>query len=110
MVFRGEPVPRGDGSGATEGVKQYVAYLGQYEIDIERIHRSSKMLDWIFQVNGKTWATARVMKDLLNAFDSIFHPQRNLCSGGGDKIISNANAFIRRRIATVGNGPLRDAA
>jgi hypothetical protein len=111
LAFRGKPVSRGDGSNVTEGVERYVAYLGHYEIDIEAIRRSSQLLDWVFQVGGKTWATARVTKDLINAFDSIFHPQQNLCSGGGDKIIQNPKAFLKRRIATMGkDGPLRDAA
>jgi hypothetical protein len=112
LVFRGKPVARGDGSNVTEGVERYVAYLGHYEIDIEAIRRSSQLLDWIYQVGGKTWATARVTKDLINAFDSIFHPQQNLCSGGGDKVIQNPKAFLKHRIATVGSpdGPQQAAA
>jgi hypothetical protein len=112
LVFRGKPVARGDGSNVTEGVEEYVAYIGRYEIDIEEIRQSSGMLDWIFQVGGKTWATARVTKDLINAFDSIFHPQQNLCSGGGDKVIQNPKAFLKHRIATVGSpdGPQQAAA
>jgi hypothetical protein len=111
LVFRGGPVTRGEGSGVTEGVERYVAYLGRYEIDLEQIRQSSRVLDWIFQVAGKTWATARVTRDLLNAFDSIFHPQRNLCSGGANKVIANPSAFLKQRIATAGKtGPLRDAA
>jgi hypothetical protein len=112
LVFRGKPVARGDGSNVTEGVEEYVAYIGRYEIDIEEIRQSSGMLDWIFQVGGKTWATARVTKDLINAFDSIFHPQQNLCSGGDDKVIQNPKAFLKRRIATVGrpDGPQQAAA
>lgn len=93
------------------GVEQYTAFIGCYEIDVEAIRQSSGMLDWIFQIGGKTWATARVTKDLINAFDSVFHPQHNLCSGGSNKIIQNPRAFLRHRIETVGkDGPLKDAA
>jgi hypothetical protein len=38
------------------------------------------MLDWIFQISNKTWATPDVAKDMLTAFEHIFRPQRNLCS------------------------------
>jgi hypothetical protein len=111
------PVRRGDGSGVTEGVPQYTAFLGPYELDLERVADSAGLLDWIFQIHGKSWATARVTKDLLNALDSILHPQASLCSGAcgsgrGGKTIPNPGEFLRKRIATVGvnKRPLKDAA
>jgi hypothetical protein len=109
LVYKAQPVLRGEGS------RQYTGFFGHYEIDIERIRRSSGMLDWIFQINGKSWANARVTKDLVNAFDDVFHPQANLCSGacgGGtsNKIIENPTAFLKHRIATVGNNPVGEAA
>jgi hypothetical protein len=109
LVFRGEPVMRGGNEG---GCPEYVAYLGHYELDLERFNRSSQVLDMVCQVNGKSWATARVVKDMMNALDDILHPQRFLCSGGGDKVIKKDNgAFLRDRIATVGNQkPIKDAA
>jgi hypothetical protein len=116
LVYDGKSVHRGEGSGVTRGVGAYVAFLGKYEIDLESISRSSGMLDWIFQINGKTWSTARVTKDLLNAFDDVFHPQRNLCSGGlsgsSTQTIENTAGFLRARIASVGktDGPPKDAA
>jgi len=116
LVYDGKPVHRGEGSGVTHGVGKYVAFLGKYEIDLESISQSSGMLDWIFQVSGKTWATARVTKDLLNALDDIFHPQGNLCSGGlsgsTTQTIANPTAFLRARIASVGKTDisLQDAA
>jgi hypothetical protein len=118
LVYRGEPVSRGDGSNVTKGVPPYTAYLScWYEIDIERIHDSAAVLDWIYQVSEKFWATARVTKDLLNAFNAIFHPQASLCSGAcgsgrGGKVIADPTAFLKHRIATVGmpSGPLKDAA
>jgi hypothetical protein len=111
LVFRGEPVPRGNGSGVTFGVEGYTAFLGMYEIDIEWIRQSSQVLDWIFQFNATRWATPEVMKDLLAAFRAIFHPQVNLCSFGSNKVIENPRAFLRSRIATGGsNAPLTGAA
>jgi hypothetical protein len=107
LVFQGQPVMRGGGGSCP----QYLAFLGRYEIDIEQIRHSAAMLDWIYQVNKKAWATARVTKDLVNAFDDVFHPQASLCSGGSDKIIQNPTAFLRHRFATIGkNSPLGEAA
>jgi hypothetical protein len=115
LVYDGKPVHRGEGSGVTHGVGAYVAFLGKYEVDLESINQSSALLDWIFQIGGKTWATARVTKDLLNALDDILHPQRYLCSGGlggsATQIIKNPAAFLRRRIATIGTeSPLGEVA
>ena len=102
LVFQGQPMMRG-GEGSCP---QYLAYLGKYEIDIERIPYSAAMLDWIYQVNKKVWASARTMKDLLNAFEDIFDPQANLCScslgGGSGKAIKDPRAFLKQRFATVG--------
>jgi hypothetical protein len=102
LVYDAWSEVRGNGSGVTKGVPQYTAYLGAPEIDLDRIRDSAGLLDWIFQVEGKTWATARVTKDLLSAFDAIFHPQQNLCCGGGSKTIADPKAFLRNRFATVG--------
>lgn len=65
-----------------------------YEIDLERIRDSAEMLDWIFQIFNKTWATPRIIFDLLNAFESIFEPQASLCPFGRNKQI-NPKLFIQ---------------
>ena len=75
-----------------------------YEIDLERLRSSAGMLDWIFQVRQKIWATPQVLSDLLAAFRDIFDPQANLCScaiSGGlpEKRITNPTEFLRQRIA-----------
>lgn len=56
-----------------------------YEIDLEGIHSSAEILDWIFQIYGKSWADANTLYDLLTAFHDILHPQANFCSLGQDK-------------------------
>ena len=96
LVFRGQPVKRG---GTPGGCRPYMAYFGQYELDIEAVRRSSNLLDFIFQINGKTWATARAMKDLVNAIDAIIRPQVNLCSCGQDKQIEQPAEFLTQRVA-----------
>ncbi len=100
LVFEGRPTVRG------EGADQYVGYFGSYEIDVEQIKQSSQMLDWIFQVGYHR------LPGLLDAFYSIFHPQRNLCSCGCNKVIKDPTAFLKSRIATVGrpDGPVGEAA
>ena len=89
LVFEGRPTVRG------EGADQYVGYLGSYEIDVEQIKQSSQMLDWIFQVGHHR------LSGLLDAFYSIFNPQRNLCSCGCNKIIKDPTAFLKSRIPVV---------
>jgi hypothetical protein len=51
-----------------------------YEIDLETIHSSAAILDWIFQIQRKVWATAQTLHDLLRAFRDILDPQANYCS------------------------------
>ncbi|HXM95761.1 MAG TPA: hypothetical protein VOA64_16165 [Candidatus Dormibacteraeota bacterium] len=106
LVHDAEPVTRREGY-----LDEYVAFLGDYEVDVELIRQSSQVLDWIFQIRGKGWATSRVMRDLIEAFDDILKPQANLCGNGFNKVIQNPKAFLKHRIATVGkDGPLKDAA
>jgi hypothetical protein len=104
LVYDAEPVMRGRGD------EKYVAFYGRYEINVERICQSSQVLDWICQIRGKRWATSIAMRDLIEAFDDIFALQANFCSFGSNKIIGNPTAFLKCRIATVGNdGPQQDA-
>jgi hypothetical protein len=90
LVFRGEPVE-------CREREPYIAYLGLYEIDLERVHDSAGMLDWIYQVRQKVWANSRVMMDLLIALHSIFAPQANLCSWRSNKRI-NPREFLAKRL------------
>ncbi len=55
-----------------------------YEIDLDTFTDSAAILDWIFQVAGKTWIPAQGIADLLKAIDEIFYPQANYCSWGKD--------------------------
>ena len=69
----------------------------RYEIDLEQITSSAKMLDVIFQVQRKSWGGPNVAS-LLEAFDVIFQPQANLCSCGASKEIEDISVFLRARI------------
>ncbi len=51
-----------------------------YEIYLDRCTTSAGVLDWIFQVKTKTWATPEVLHDLILALDDYLHVQGNYCS------------------------------
>jgi hypothetical protein len=68
-----------------------------YQIELEDITDSTKMLDWIFQIRIKTWATNDIVGDLISAFQDIFHPQSSLCGQGIPKTIDTTD-FLRKRL------------
>lgn len=55
-----------------------------YEVSLPSCGHSAAILDWIFQVQSKTWGDAETLKGLLDALDAILMPQANYCSGGID--------------------------
>jgi hypothetical protein len=69
-----------------------------YQINLEDITDSAHMLDWIFQIQMKTWSTNEIIGELINAFQDIFRPQGSLCGSGHSKTI-DATVFLRKRLA-----------
>ncbi|WP_008310422.1 hypothetical protein [Leptolyngbya sp. PCC 6406] len=70
-----------------------------YEIDLEEIHSSADILDWIFQILGKEWGDTITIYNLLVAFEEILNPQANYCSFGQDKSVDGgalAKKFIEK--------------
>ena len=65
-----------------------------FDIALGDIHNSAGMLDCIFQVRGKSWATDQDVLDLLAAFDQIFDPQTNLCPRGKHKTIDPIQRLV----------------
>ena len=55
------------------------------------------MLDFIIQVQQKTWSIPTIVDRLIEAFNDIFQPQATLCSFGKDKRI-DAPAFLEERL------------
>src|SRR4051794_26104992 len=51
-----------------------------YEMDLEQCATSGQTLDRIFQICGKSWATAEDLGHLIQALDDLLKPQANLCS------------------------------
>ena len=66
-----------------------------YYILLDEITTCAKMLDWIFQLRAKSWVTNDIIGDLVSAFDDLFDPQANLCSGGMDKSLNARERFDR---------------
>jgi len=54
----------------------------RYEVDLEQCGSSAAILDWIFQILHKCWATPDMMYELLQKLDHTLEPQRNFCSWG----------------------------
>jgi hypothetical protein len=65
-----------------------IVWKGYYEVDLEQINSSAKMLDWVFQC--QKGRRADDLKDLVAAFKDIFHPQANCCSFGDNKAFSGS--------------------
>lgn len=72
---------------------------GGYEVDLERCTNSAQILDWIFQVNMKTWATPEVVKDLLDIISLVLEPQQNFCGMGIGKSQKVDQKFIQKNIS-----------
>lgn len=53
-----------------------------YEVDLDRCRTSAELLDWIFQVAQKRWATDRVLAALIHAMNAVLRPQSTLCGCG----------------------------
>lgn|GEM_PF-4523067 len=68
-----------------------------YEVDLERCRSAEQVLDWIFQIRQKSWATPTIMSDLLDALEDTLGVQANLCLGGASKTI-NPRAILKTRI------------
>ena len=56
-----------------------------YGIDLEGVHSSAAILDWVFQIRNKSWADAGTMHDLLRAIDDVLCPQANYCPWEEDR-------------------------
>lgn len=68
-----------------------------YEVSFRDCTSSAAILDWIFQIQGKTWADKVTMFNLLKAFDDVLHPQENYCGGGVDHQV-DGGALAQRYI------------
>lgn len=70
---------------------------GRYYVDLNDCNTSAQILDWICQVNGKPWATADVIKGLIDAIDDLLEPQANLCSFGVEPGPKSPRQMLKKR-------------
>jgi hypothetical protein len=68
---------------------------GEYEVDLDRCRTSGEVLDWIIQLNQKSWTTPEDIGHLVEALDVLLHPQFTLCSGGSEKRIADVPQLLR---------------
>lgn len=59
-----------------------IEFKNGYEIDVDDMTSSAKVLDWIIQIAEKIWATPTDVGDLVLLIDDLLHPQTTLCSMG----------------------------
>ncbi len=65
----------------------------RYSVDLERCLTCADVLDWIFQVSNKVWATPAVVAGLISAINDVLHPQSTLCSFGSPKELTRADVL-----------------
>ena len=81
-----------------EIVKQKGGHKFTYEVDLNRCNTGAKLLDWIYQVQGKNWISPDDVADLVYAVDDILDVvQSKLCSGG-ENMEFNVNHYLSERI------------
>jgi hypothetical protein len=64
--------------------------LPSYTIQLRSITSSACMLDAIFGLKRKQWATNEVVCGLIAALQDLFDPQVTLCGAGTDKKLDPA--------------------
>jgi len=72
----------------------------RHEIDLLELNRPAQMLNCIFQVNAKEWASEADLGSLIQALGYVFDPKATLCSGGQDQRFS-ARDWLQQRLGTV---------
>ncbi|MBS1104290.1 hypothetical protein JK202_14970 [Gluconobacter sp. Dm-62] len=65
-----------------------------YQVPLEDMNNPAIILDWIYQMNEKTWMTKEDSGNLVSALQDIFG--RGICGGGSFKSI-NAKDYLKAR-------------
>jgi hypothetical protein len=65
-----------------------------YDVDLERITNSMQMLEWIAQVNEKTWATPKTVGELVRLLMHAFHQH---AAPGGKSVALDIKKAIEDR-------------
>jgi hypothetical protein len=74
-----------------------------YWLDLHECKTSAKLLDFIFQVASKRWATSELLGDVVKKLNGLIAPQETLCSFGEErgpidvaKVIAGNRDFDRK--------------
>jgi hypothetical protein len=67
-----------------------------YEIRLDECNTSAEILDWIAQINTKTWASSQDIGELVKALDDLLSFQGKFCGGGKES--SNGSIDYAKRI------------
>ena len=65
-----------------------------YEVPLENLVTSARVLDSIVHVAENIWATPDVVAGFVSALDELFHLEENLCGGGAEKGPIDAKATL----------------
>lgn len=78
-----------------------------YSVNLRECTTSARVLDWIFQVAGKEWASDTALAGFVRALGDILDPQRNLCPFGDDNTITveRIAALVKRAAGTSAERP-----
>ncbi|SFQ26564.1 hypothetical protein [Amycolatopsis rubida] len=76
------------------------AHPSGYEVDLELCLTSAQVLDWIMQVEMKTWADDAVVAGLVRALNDVLRPQATLCSSGISKTLTKTRIAGLVQLAT----------
>ena len=68
---------------------------GVYRIPLKDMTGSSRILDWLYQIEEKPWATDADLGNLVRAMVALFG--RDLCSAGNDKTIDPIKRLEAKR-------------
>ena len=63
-------------------LETHITSTALYQVDVEEMTNSASILDWIFQVSEKTWASSQDTGDLVKAIVELLG--RGVASGGID--------------------------
>ena len=67
---------------------------GPYELPVYEMTNSAEILDWVFQIEEKTWASSEDIGDLVTAVREIIG--RGVASGGVDHVADPKDALASR--------------
>jgi hypothetical protein len=59
-----------------------------YYVDLEECRTPEALLDWIFQLEEKSWVGPQCMREFLSLVDRVLNVQPRLCPGGQRRVIS----------------------